>query len=413
MKKSKNKLDLEIAALGNKVLDEFMEKEGLPLPAGDFFSFWEERMPEIALQSKCDKDGLKQVKDFILKTGLPKSPKSLEDMPDTKRINYLDDHNIFPDEGLGVIGGETGSLKSKGSLSYLLSTDKLGGYYSDENLEGDMKKLCRAVGKKNIMFLQYKKMGIKQILENIYADCVRTDFKWIFLDPIRRLVLDANSEKAVAEALEDLQDLAHELGIFILLTRDYNKVQGLEGLDKFKGSSCWYQVPRQVYQCVPFQVGNAHRKTEDDPICSLLVRTKGNRLPKPKKYIKLTYAEKDIETKHGRQPGGYGQWDDITATEKPKKLTTADTPIDHEKEQTKLFQIYSFILKEDNNNRPVGDIKADLVDITGLSIRQIERLISNHNILKTKKLEGSKKTYNLSIGARKKLDSYLSGEPVS
>ena len=409
MKKRTNKLDLEVAALGNKVLDEFMEKEGLPLPSGDFFKFWEQRMPEIALQSKCEKDGIKLVKDFVLKTGLPKTPKSLKDMPDTKRIDYLDDkHIIFPDEGLGVIGGETGSLKSKGSLSYLLSTDKLGGYYSDENLEGDMKKLCRAVEKDNIRFLQYKKMGIKQIIENIYADCIRTDFKWIFLDPIRRLVLDANSEQVVADALEDLQDLAHELGIFILLTRDYNKVQGLEGLDRFKGSSCWYQVPRQVYQCIPYQVGNTHRKTEDDPICSLLVRTKGNRLPKPKKYIKLTYAEKDIDTTHGKQPGGYALYEAITATDKPKKLTTADAPIDHEKEQTKLFQIYSFILKEDNRDRPVGDIKADLVGITGLSIRQIERLISNHNILKTKKLEGSKRAYNLDSGNRKKLDSYLS-----
>ena len=219
----------------------------------------------------------------------------MEKVTDDNDVVFLDRHNFFPKRAVTMISGPTGSLKSIGSISYLIQENVRTAYYSENEIHDfQLKKICKTFGRMDLMvWLKINKFKNFDEFLNFPLD----DFDCLFLDPSYPFWDNENSYKDVSLFLSKIQKKASRDNIAILITRNQSKKEGVTGVNRASGSAAWNTVPRSVVLFEPCQTGSKLRPKWSKHVSSLAYVAKHSLSEKNENKLLVEIRERIIEDK--------------------------------------------------------------------------------------------------------------------
>lgn len=184
------------------------------------------------------------------------------------KTDYLDINNLFLRRYLGVVAGAKASMKSRGTLSYLLDQGIRIGYFSDnENTPAQIRAIVKAKEAqekqkdsflKKEFYLRWMNMENPNFLKRI-SDIVRAKkLDVIFEDPPFENAEFSNMQ-GLRKQLGLRAKLANQLNIGWIVTRNLAKADYAEYLNKVSGFGVWTNLPRYTIGVFPIEIGHEQR----------------------------------------------------------------------------------------------------------------------------------------------------------
>ena len=366
-----------------KILKTSWPNTVIPPKKGDFNDLQDDRQTQNILLQACGK----------LKIDL--SPLfSKPSKKNIKPIEYLDSlKNILKGEVL-VLSGEKGSMKTTGVLTYLLKQNIKIGYFSDhENSESTISKIAFAAKKaKNLIFMNLDEMKRKDICPGKRNEFLKEMSSQASVDLIME---DPPYDDGSFSNQEELRafigcrvEIAHELGITWIITRNFNKGESKNELNKVSGFGIITNMPRAVLMTFMAEKKSkafttAKREAEvyfsrKDLLQTSIIQTvKTNLGPTPQHSIQ-TYmfpGENEYETVVETRP--------TFRISKPSLWgKETDTVAEKDRTDTRIFRVLKYI-DESNDDIHSLDIIGFIIKKLEMSKRTAERMLKK---LKDKKL---------------------------
>ena len=162
------------------------------------------------------------------------------------KTEYLDKNNMFLRGRLMTLTGEKASLKSSGTLTYLLSQNLKIGYFSDhENSKSWLKSIAQAKEKdQNVFWLNLESFkDEKEVKENLQDFIETKKIDLIMEDPPFEKP-EIGNQQGLRKELGLRIQLAEQFNIGWIVTRNFSKNESKELLNRVGGYGIWINMPR-------------------------------------------------------------------------------------------------------------------------------------------------------------------------
>ena len=292
---------------------------------------------------------------------------------------YIDENNMIIKGRLGCVTGEKSSMKSRGTLSYLLQQGCKVGYFSGgEQTDDQIQEVRIALDRKDdsILWLDMTDPKALHKLKEIAGDL---NLSCVFEDPPFKEPADQDT---LRKELAKRAEIAHDLNISWLFTRNFSKTDYTKVINKVSGFGIYTNVPRFTIGVFPIELGHEKRPDLNSPKCSLIQTLSCNVGPIPEKSLIATLRVASIQASQQNVHCQVGICDfqTIKRVYNPEKWSLAETQKSVDIKETREKRT---LLKVQENPIKSGDLQNWMVKEFSIQWTTAKKIISQ---LKEKKL---------------------------